>query len=656
MTRWARGPRGLPRGRVVVLALVIVIVIGLLAMVLWPERARPGTGADIAPAPPPAQRTTASPRALGSRLKPVVSPVQVAIPATLVDSRRDGATFSGHVRSTIDRRGIGGAELVFTHEGQAHVTRTDGRGQFRFAVPRIGQWSLALITAHGHLPFSPAFGHAALVLEATAGREVSGLELLLTPAVKRRVRVLSPAGEPVAGASVRLLEHPEVWPFPSALETPASGEVQLELPEDALVEATHPLFGSARKRFELPAQLQDLLVLRFEAGGVPAPDAADGPPRVRRLSGRVVTKVRDGVLGLPGARVSATRVPRDRFAHDDGLLSPVPDTVTDLEGAFVLQGLMPSQYRVTAEADDHAPVTVVISEETATVELVLSAGGRLRGAVLAPDGAPVESFFLVLARATSALERAPLRTQTMIDPSGRFLVEHLPAGRMALVGGAAGYGPSAEVLFEVREGETIERDVRLTAAGRLIGVVTSRDSGAAIAGARLSLEGALSDETAVQIAAAVYSDARGEFTLAGLGVGPKSLAVRASGFHPRLVSGLEVRAGVTLGPIEVKLTPMKPEEEPRLELVGIGVVLAAEAELLRVGQVLAGGGAARAGLQAGDAVLAVDGVSVTELGFGAAIQRVRGEEGTVVRLTIKRGEASPSEVPVTRTRLETPAP
>lgn len=63
----------------------------------------------------------------------------------------------------------------------------------------------------------------------------------------------------------------------------------------------------------------------------------------------------------------------------------------------------------------------------------------------------------------------------------------------------------------------------------------------------------------------------------------------------------------------------------------------------------------RAGIRRGDLVLKVDGIEIIGTDLAEAIQKIRGEKGTQVVLTVEReGEAAPFDVTVTRDRIETP--
>lgn len=67
---------------------------------------------------------------------------------------------------------------------------------------------------------------------------------------------------------------------------------------------------------------------------------------------------------------------------------------------------------------------------------------------------------------------------------------------------------------------------------------------------------------------------------------------------------------------------------------------------------LADSPAERAGIEAGDVVLAVDGTSVNGTTMNDQIGRIRGEAGTEVTLTIQRGDGEPFDVTITRAEIE----
>lgn len=72
--------------------------------------------------------------------------------------------------------------------------------------------------------------------------------------------------------------------------------------------------------------------------------------------------------------------------------------------------------------------------------------------------------------------------------------------------------------------------------------------------------------------------------------------------------------------------------------VGIGVEFERIPGYIQFTSITSGGPAERAGLAAGDRLLAVNGEDATGFSINDAAQRVRGEEGTMVELTVLRGE------------------
>jgi membrane-associated protease RseP (regulator of RpoE activity) len=203
---------------------------------------------------------------------------------------------------------------------------------------------------------------------------------------------------------------------------------------------------------------------------------------------------------------------------------------------------------------------------------------------------------------------------------------------------AHGYAPSAEApVVLADEGEPSELELALGRGGTIVGLVTSGERGRPIDGARVSLEGRLGGggTSAVPLVRSATTDIDGRFEIGGVPEGSQSLFVAGANHHARVISGVTVAEGARVE-LTIDLTPTEPGEEPRVELAGIGIVLTAEGDVLLVGRVVEGGGAAEAGIVPNDAILAVDGTPVTELGFQGSIERLRGPEGSTVMITVRR--------------------
>jgi len=81
---------------------------------------------------------------------------------------------------------------------------------------------------------------------------------------------------------------------------------------------------------------------------------------------------------------------------------------------------------------------------------------------------------------------------------------------------------------------------------------------------------------------------------------------------------------------------------------GIGAELGMKDNQIIVISPLTGGPAQKAGVKAGDAVLAVDGKSVANWSISQAVEKIRGPKGTPVTLTLRQGEESTREVKIVR--------
>jgi carboxyl-terminal processing protease len=129
------------------------------------------------------------------------------------------------------------------------------------------------------------------------------------------------------------------------------------------------------------------------------------------------------------------------------------------------------------------------------------------------------------------------------------------------------------------------------------------------------------------------------------------LSIAAAGYNKRILSGLRAEADGDVGPLTIELTPVPPGEKPKTEMTGIGAALGPTKNGFEVTNVMDGGGAERVGIVRGDIIVAIDGTAASSLDLGAAVERIRGEEGSVVRLTVKRADGSQTELTVVRRRV-----
>ena len=90
-------------------------------------------------------------------------------------------------------------------------------------------------------------------------------------------------------------------------------------------------------------------------------------------------------------------------------------------------------------------------------------------------------------------------------------------------------------------------------------------------------------------------------------------------------------------------------------VAGIGVLVSSSSGSLTIDKVVAGSPAAAAGLKAGDLITAVDGVSTTGQTFDQVGPKIRGPEGTQVKITVVRsGSATPLDFTITRAQIAVP--
>ena len=185
----------------------------------------------------------------------------------------------------------------------------------------------------------------------------------------------------------------------------------------------------------------------------------------------------------------------------------------------------------------------------------------------------------------------------------------------------------------------------LGAGGTVIGHVYD-DRHAPIAGARLIFDRV---SNIVEGTASATTDDRGAYRLEGAPDGPFTLLTKKDGFRVRMLSGLRVSSGGTLVQ-DVTLTAS--DGGASFELGGIGAGLAARADGIVFASIFPGDPADRAGLRPGDRVVRVDGEDTAGMSVTDALQRLRGEAGTSVGVSVRRdGSDDPLDVVIVRATI-----
>jgi hypothetical protein len=620
--------------RVAVVALLLML--GLALAWHWSRDPTP------APVPGPADarvRADGPARARGLHRPPPRRLGSIEAPSASVheDDHADAGALAGVVQSWLDASPVADAELTFIGRGSIHSVVTGADGRFLFVAPQPGSYTLASVLADGWSPYAPELGQAPLRYMARPDRRVEGAVIELWPAAEIIGRVEDEVGAAVAGAEIRWLGigtgETALAADDDGYTSDARGEFRLTARHDAWLEARHDVHGVGRARVDERAVALGSLVLRLAVA-----DAA----ATEEIAGRVLDPAGEPV---EGARV---------LGEPEGD-EPSAETVTDDDGRFVLQDLVPGPHRVEARYPGFAPVWASgVPTGADALVLQLAPGGAIAGTITAEGGSAVPGSTVVALRHTGRLTRVPQAQATVFDADGEYRLDGLPPAVYDVVGGAAGHALVRARDVEVGAAE-VELSLVLPAGGRISGRVVDETTGEAVELARVEVDRSLAAGPSVApLRSSALTDDTGAFEIRGVEAGRCSIHAYALGYGPRAISGLQVEAGADAGPVEVSLRPAEDADAggQAFDIVGIGVKVRVDGEALRVDGVIEGGGGERAGLLVGDLLLAVDGVPIAELlDFGEAVQALRGREGTEAVLLVERGEAEPFEATAVRSRI-----
>ncbi|MDB4970953.1 MAG: signal protein [Myxococcales bacterium] len=608
-----------------------LVAVAIAVALFYVARRRPSSAAAGSSSSTDSANESASAHAR-ARLR-TATPLRLPAATTSEDATATAGEFGGRVVSSDGGKPIAHAALTFLHGGTALSAESDDDGRFHVTAVSPGAYELTAAAARGFVPFAPLYGHSPVTVWARARVKLDDVTVYLTPATKLTVVVQDEKGKPLAAAEVRAFEERRGAADARLFVTDDKGEVTVEEQPLEVVEARRAGYVSARAFVGLVALESGRLVLRLAAGG--------DRPRLA-ISGRVVD-----ATGQPvdGALVEAdAQVPFDK--------APLPgaQTLCQADGGFTLAQLDDGVYTLRAQSRGKAGVVKrEVRAGSRDVELRLGAAtATLRGNVRDASGKPVIAFSVVARLREGLLGRGPEERATVIDSQGHYELPLAP-GKYEIAAAARGFARTPWQNVELGdEGATI--DFVLRGGSRVFGRVVERGSARPLGGAHVVQEGdAVGD--GITLASEVVSTADGSFAVEGLAPGRHSLSVQAAHHDGRILSGIAVPSEGEVGPLTIDLKPTAPGEEPKTELTGIAAQLSATAEGMRINGVIPGGGAAEAGLEAGDVILAVDGQRVENSGFVDGIQLIRGPEDTIVILTVRRKDGSVQEIPVRRKRI-----
>ncbi|MFN7135151.1 MAG: carboxypeptidase regulatory-like domain-containing protein, partial [Myxococcales bacterium] len=207
-------------------------------------------------------------------------------------------------------------------------------------------------------------------------------------------------------------------------------------------------------------------------------------------------------------------------------------TASDARGLFVIDGLAPGTWELTASAPGFAFTRTRLKVPATDAVVELKASGTLEGFVVGPDGKPAEGAEV------SALggENQPPLSGT--GPAGGFSLEVAPGtyritARLGSLASSAG-------PFAVAAGQTV-RGVRLVLgpSAAVEGTVTASVDGSPVEGASVAIS---PFREAGDLGRAV-TDAQGFYRVEGLAPGSLDVVVWADGYAEQMRRGVTTLAG-----------------------------------------------------------------------------------------------------------------
>lgn len=279
---------------------------------------------------------------------------------------------------------------------------------------------------------------------------------------------------------------------------------------------------------------------RSTARSAPRPD----PNAIARASIAGTITRDDTKAPLAGARVCAHGESRD---YADELLRDAICVTTGDTGAYVIEGLLPAQYEVSASAKTYRPEQFHPGGDRHVDSFPIRAGEKKTGVDLALRGGGVEVTGTVSDLTGGPIARARVTSTSPIvvtetDDKGAFSL-WVGRGSLSLEASADGYSDNREYLYAPGKAEIL-----LTPESSLAGTVVDAKSGAPVAGARVTL----GDWSAAE---ATFSDEQGAFRIDRISPGRQTVVARTDRGYGRAEGSTLLGLGQHVDGVIVKLFP-----------------------------------------------------------------------------------------------------
>ncbi len=489
---------------------------------------------------------------------------------------------------------------------QADEARTDPTGSATFPHPHLDRLRVIAV----HYPQGVVTSDEIVLKED----ETTEVELIVSSADAIVGKVVDTSDHPVGGATLAVDGMP--WALAPTTVTESDGTFRLTtVPHEAgALVAVARGFRTGRATLVTRRARTELAesVVRIEL--VPAPP------------------VEGDVLDVDGNGVRARVVACE---HDPS----ESETSSGADGKFALPASA-TGCAIVAIDDAYGASDAVTAVEGHRLTLRLKPGGAIEGVVVDERGSAIPSFTLGIESFTGERGKSGRSSgqRPFEDRGGSFRWDKLGPGTYVLTASAPGKPPTRSDPVEVKSGATTP-GVRITvASGGVVQGHVYDEKHAPVAGVTLSF-----DQVSSVVASTAFAktDDSGAYTLEGAPAGPFTLRAEKRGFRMQMIAGLVAPAGKTLAQ-DVTLTPA--DGNARMEFGGIGATLQQTRDGVAFASVFPGDPADQAGLRAGDVVVSVDGEPTDSMSVADVLQRLRGEAGTPVSVSVQRvGAGGPSE-------------